>query len=282
MKLNMRFSGIRRAGRRAVTTAGLLGALALFVAPAHAAFEVGVSPSRVTASAKAGERIGRTLQIDNVGAQATRVRVSTLDWSYSESGELSFQEPLQAGSCRPWVVLERPELELPARGTRNFRFQVEVPKDAPRGECRFMIAVEGTEPAGTTTIERGGAQLSLPVNGRIAVAVYVRVNGAAPQLTLQQVGVVTQHGARLPAVTVHNAGDAHGRLEGGLDATDASGKALTLMVEGSPILAGQTRTLTLQPRDLDNKPIAQLNYPLKVSGTLDWEEGGFKVDAELK
>ena len=51
----------------------------------------------------------------------------------------------------------------------------EWPADAPRSECRFMLAIEGVEPAQQAVIERGGASLSLPVNGRIAVAVYIGV-----------------------------------------------------------------------------------------------------------
>ena len=276
MKLSVRLA-------RWLAVAAVAGATLLSAGPVMAAaFELAVSPSRFVVEGKSGERIGQSIELHNLGAQATEVAVRTIDWSFSEAGELTFHDALQPGSCRPWVLLERPRLTVPARGTRSFRFQIEVPKDAPRGECRFMVAIEGVEPAQSAVIQSGGASLDLPVTGRIAVAVYARINGAEPRLELKQIGVRAINGKPMPFVTVHNAGDAHGRLDGGLDATDASGKPLTLLVDGSPVLAGQTRTLPFTARGDDDRAAPALKFPLKAKGTLDWEKGGFKVDTELK
>lgn len=267
---------------RALWFASAASALLLCAAPAVAApFELAVSPSRFVVEGKGGARIGQSIELHNLGAQGTEVALRTIDWSYSESGELAFHDALQPGSCRPWVLLEQPRLTVPARGSRRFRFQIEVPVEAPRGECRFMIAIEGVEPAQSALLQGAGASLSLPVTGRIAVAVYARINGAAPQLELQQLGVRTVQGRREAAVTVRNTGDAHGRLDGGLDATDARGTPLTLLVEGTPVLAGQTRTLALVPRGTDDKPVPAVQWPLRLQGSLDWEKGGFRVHTEL-
>lgn len=259
-------------------------AAALLAAPVAAApFEIAVNPSRFEVSGKSGERIGQSLEIHNLGAQNTELALRTLDWEFDEAGRLSFHDALQPGSCRPWVVLERPRLAVPGRGKRSFRFQVQVPADAARGECRFMIAVEGVEPAQQAVIQgSGGASLSLPVTGRIAVAVYLQLNGAEPRLELTQVGVRQINGQRQPFVTVRNTGDAHGRLGGTLDATDAQGAALSLDVEGAPVMAGQTRALALQPRGVNGEAVMSVPFPLKLKGLLDWDKGGFRVDTELK
>ena len=145
-----------------------------------------------------------------------------------------------------------------------------------------MIAIEGVEPAQGPRVQAGGASLQLPVTGRIAVAVYARIGGAEPKLELREIGQRMLQGRATPVVTVHNGGDAHGRLDGGLDATDAQGKPLTLLVDGSPVLAGQTRTLALLPRDADDRALPAPSFPLRVKGTLDWEKGGFRVDTEIK
>ena len=121
----------------------LWGASAALAAP----FEVAINPSRFELAGKSGQRIGQSLDINNLNPQATEVALRTLDWSLSDDGQLALYDALQPGSCRPWVVLERPRVTVPGRGKRSFRFQVQVPPDAGRGECRFMIAVEGVEPA---------------------------------------------------------------------------------------------------------------------------------------
>lgn len=255
----------------------------LSLAAWSAPFEVAISPSRFELQGRNTQRIGQTLEIQNIGNEATELSVRTIDWSYSEQGNVSYFDDLQPNSCRPWVTLERRTLKIAARTKVSFRFQIDIPLDAKRTECRFMLAVEGIEPAHRAIIEGGGANLSLPVSGRIAVAVYVAVNAAQPKLEVKQVGMQDIRGVRTPVITVSNNGDAHGRLEGAVEAVDAKGVAFELAPEGTPILPGQTRTLTLSSRlpglsNTAHQPV----LPIKAKGTLDWELGGFKIEAELK
>lgn len=252
-------------------------------AQAAAPFEIAVSPSRLELHAKPGQRIGQSLRIYNVGNQVNSLSFRTLDWALSESGDLKFRDELQPDSCRPWVALERRTRQIPGRANETYRFQVSVPADAPKGECRFMIAIEGVDPAQVAAINSGAAQLNLPMSGRIAIAVYVAVNGAKPQLELVRLGTDSLKNERRPVLVVRNTGDAHGRLDGALDVRDADGKALELVPDGAPVLPGQTRTLALSVRstDKDKATNAPLRFPLQVSGTLDWDEGAFKVNANI-
>ena len=262
----------------------LLASLVGAPAQAQSSFEVGVSPSRFEVSGKSGGRVGQALTVFNLGSAPTEVAIRTLDWTFSEDGNIGYHDELLPGSCRPWVTLERRSIRVPAQGKASFRFQIDLPADAPRGECRFMLAVEGVEPAHRALIESGGASLSLPVSGRIAVVVYLAVNGAEPSLEVQQVGMKEIEGKRTPVVTVRNTGDAHGRLEGGLQSVDAKGVAFDLLPDNSPILPGQTRTLALAPGPgtQDNKPPPEPTWPVTSRGQLDWEKGSFKVNAEFK
>lgn len=258
--------------------AALLGAASALAAP----FEVAISPSRYELSGKSASRVGQSLDIINVGRSATEVSVRTLDWSYSAEGGVTYVDELLPNSCRPWVTLERKTVKIAAGARAAFRFQVDIPADAPRGECRFMLAVEGVEPAYNSVIQGGGASLSLPVSGRIAVAVYLGVNGAESKLALTQVGFNEINGKKTPVVTISNTGDAHGRLDGSLDAVDAKGVEFELVPEGTPIMPGQTRTLPLSIKTEPNQKPPEVTYPVKSSGTLDWERGSFKVNAEFK
>ena len=267
---------------RALVAAAALAGLATLATPAQAAFEVAVSPSRFELDGKSAQRIGQALELQNMGGAPTQLSVRTLDWRYSEAGELTLHDELLPGSCRPWVTLERKLVNLPARGKLRFRFQVDVPADAPRSECRFMLAIEGVEPAQQALIERGGASLSLPVNGRIAVAVYIGVNGAQPKFEVLSVGSQTLGGTHQATVTVRNSGDAHGRLDGSLDAKDAAGQRFELVPEGTPVLPGQTRVLPLSPRQPDAKTPPKPQWPIQASGALDWDKGAFKINTEFK
>lgn len=255
---------------------------------AAAPFELAVTPSRFVLTGKPAARLGQSLDMHNLASSATEVAMRTIDWSYSEDGRITYHDELLPGSCRPWVLLERRSVSLPARGKKSFRFQIEPPADVPRGECRFMVAIEGTEPAQQSIIRSGGASLSLPVTGRIAVAVYVMLGGAEPKLEIRQIAMSDPDqgsGQRRAIVTVTNTGDAHGRLEGSLDARDSHGRIFELVPEGTPILPGQTRTLALMPRSPDGEaaaPAIHPAYPVKASGTLDWDKGSFKVDVELR
>ena len=266
----------------ALIAAATLAGLATLATPAQAAFEVAVSPSRFELDGKSAQRIGQALELQNMGGAPTQLSVRTLDWRYSEAGELTLHDELLPGSCRPWVTLERKQVNVPARGKVRFRFQVDVPADAPRSECRFMLAIEGVEPAQQALIERGGASLSLPVNGRIAVAVYIGVNGAQPKFEVLSVGSQTLGGTQQATVTVRNSGDAHGRLDGSLDAKDAAGQRFELVPEGTPVLPGQTRVLPLSPRQTDAKTPPKPQWPIQASGALDWDKGAFKINTEFK
>lgn len=247
-----------------------------------AAFEVAISPSRFEISGKSAGRIGQSLNIFNVGTTMTEVSVRTLDWSYSDTGNITYHDELLPGSCRSWVTLERKALRVAPQAKAAFRFQVDVPADAPRGECRFMLAVEGVEPAYQAQLQGGGASLSLPVSGRIAVAVYVSVNGAEPKLEINALGVKNINGKSTPVITVTNTGDAHGRLDGGLESVDAKGLTFDLIPESTPIMPGQTRTLPLQARAVEGQKPPEATLPIQASGQLDWELGSFKVKTEFK
>ena len=232
-------------------------------------------------SARAG-RLGQTLEIFNQDSQPTELSVRTLDWEYSEKGELKFFDELRPGSCRPWVTLERKTVKIKAQSKATFRFQIDVPADAAVTECRIMLAIEGVQPAYQAMVQSGGASLALPVNGRVAVAVYASINGAQPVLSMSQTSVMQKDQQSIASVTVTNSGNAHGRLDGALDAKDASGQSFELVPDGTPIMPGQTRSIVLKPRALSGTSEPKVVFPIKASGTLDWENGSFKVNAEFR
>ena len=76
--------------------------------------------------------------------------------------------------------------------------------------------------------------MQLPIVGRIGVIVYVTVGDAAPQIEMFGPEVITLNGQRVPALRVHNAGNAHTRMSGFLSGKDASGQEVRLHALGFP------------------------------------------------
>ena len=139
------------------------------------------------------------------------------------------------------------------------------------------------EPDYQAAIANGGMNLSLPVNGRIAVALYLMVNGAQPQLEMGALTMRDVKGQKTAVLSVTNKGQAHGRLDGSLDAKDAQGRSFEMIPESTPVMPGQTRALPLSVK-ADSIPAGMTApvFPVRISGTLDWERGAFKIDAELQ
>jgi hypothetical protein len=243
----------------------------LSMAGAHAqGFSALVSPPRFEDSAKPGATYRNVIEIDNLSTQSSHYTIRTADWNLLPDGGVQFADELAAGSCRPWVGIETAELTLPAKGKRRYRFEVQVPADAPRGECRFALMIEGDP-------EPGQDGLPLPVSGRIGVIVYLAIGDAAPRLEVTGQRTARIEGRDVPALLVRNDGDAHGRLQGFVDGTDAAGRRHAFAPSTLPILPGETREIALQPQaDDPASPPPALQFPLRLQGRLD--SGAQRID----
>jgi hypothetical protein len=231
---------------------------------AASGFAALVSPPRFELRSHSGAAVRQVLELTNRSAAPARFHVHTADFTLGADYSVAFQDELQPDSCRPWVAIERPEVALPGGGTIRYRFEVQVPKDAPVGECRFGILVEGEEPA----VAQSGP-LRLPVVGRIGIIVYVIVGDAKPQIEVFGPQVLMLNGQKVPALRVHNAGNAHARMSGFLSGTDAKGIKYDFNPSDLPILPGEAREVFLTPSTGDDdRPT--LTFPVTVQGTLEW------------
>lgn len=240
-------------------------------------FALYVSPPRLEVTAKAGETRRHVLELHQVSRATGRFRIYTSDWVLKDSGAVEFSEALAPGSCRPWVALERRELNIRSNGRHRFRFEVTPPADAPAQECRFAIMIEGLD---TTKVTEGA--FNFPVTGRIGVIVYVMVGDAAPKLAIGKASVTDTASGPVPVIEVSNSGDATGRLEGFLAGTDAEGKEIELSPDSGPILPGAARRIRLNPVVEEGKQRPALRYPLTVKGTLEWGKNRQPLDLRFE
>lgn len=229
-------------------------------------FAIGVSPPRFELSAKAGDRLRQVVEISNASGQPATLRLRTADWKLEADYGVTFFDALQPGSCRPWVAIERRDLTVPGGGRARYRFEISPPADAPTGECRFALLIEGDDQEVKT--ESG---VAFPVAGRIGVIVYVAIGGARPQLEVVSTSTATVEAERTPVLMVKNTGNAHGRVAGFLSGKDAQGRDLDFAPSTFPILPGETRPITLKATRGRDEPVS-VAYPVTIRGALEWAD----------
>lgn len=252
-----------------------LCALLLSSSVAAQGFSALVSPPRFEATAQAGTTYRNVVEITNLSLKSEHYALHTADWTLDADGTAEFSEALAPGSCRPWVGIEAPELNIAANAKRRYRFEVAVPAGTPSGECRFAIMLEGDP-------ETLKGNLAVPVSGRIGIIVYLIIGDAAPRLELLGQQTETVQGRVLPVLRVRNAGNAHGRLEGLVDGKDAAGHAIAFAPSNLPILPGETREIVLTPEGDNDATLAPpIVYPLSMKGRLDVGSQRLDIDATI-
>jgi len=254
-------------------------ALLLAAAPAQAQFAAYVLPARFELDAKPGQTLQNILEIGNDEAAPAVYRLRTADWKLREDAGVEFQvDTLAPGSCRPWVKLERYTIKLGAKAKRRFRFEVQVPADAPPGLCRFALLVESAQDAAMVSPLES---IRVPLQGRIGVIVYVRVGDAKPDLVFERIESRKLNGQVTPVAIFTNKGNAHGRPQGLLYGSDAKGTQIDFTVAPLPILPGETRGVPVWPQDDAGGKPALLVPPYKLKGVIEWEGGKREIDTTV-
>jgi hypothetical protein len=248
-----------------LSIAGITASFGIGSESVHAqGFAALVSPPRFELATQPGKVLRSVVEVSNRSTAPARYLIHTADWTFSPDFSVNFHDDLQPGSCRPWVAIERPEAVVPGGGTLRYRFEVNVPADAPAGECRFAVMIEGAEPS----IARSNG-LDMPVTGRIGVIVYLTIGDGAPDLEVFGPKIAMLNGQQIPALRVHNSGTAHGRMSGFLTGTDAKGISYDFTPSDFPILPHEEREVFLTPSTAtDDHPT--LAFPVTVKGTLEW------------
>ena len=256
--------------RRLIATLGFTALLPTAWAQGFAAY---VSPPRFEVQAQPGESLRQVLEIQHVGQEKGHYRLYTNDWTLGADNGVTFTDALAPDSCRPWVAIERRDLVIEPGARYRYRFEITPPAGTAPRECRFAIMIEGLDPAQVQ------GSVNFPVGGRIGVIVYARIGNATPQLSLTGQRVVTVDGKPTASLSVRNAGSATGRLEGFLNATDASGKSFEMSPLDLPILPGETRSIALNPVVPEGQTAPNVRFPISVKGQLEWGDNRLPLDA---
>jgi hypothetical protein len=250
--------------RRTVSASLCLIGMLISASALAQGFAAMVSPPRFELKTKPGKTLRSIIEVSNRSSAPATFLIHTADWTLAPDFSVTFHDDLKADSCRPWVALERPEAVVPGGGTVRYRFEVTVPADAPAGECRFAVMIEGDRPS----IARSNG-LNVPVTGRIGVIVYLTVGDGEPDLEILGPEITTLNGRQVPTLRIHNGGTAHGRMGGYLTGTDAKGISYDFTPSDFPILPQEVREVFLTPSTATSDH-PTLTFPVTVKGTLEW------------
>ena len=232
-------------------------------------FALAASPPRFELQLKPGERSRQVLELTNASPTTGSYIIKTADWRLAPDNSVTFFDDLQPQSCRPWVAIERRELNIPGGRPYRFRFEINVPADAQAGECRFAILLEGQEQISQTV---GGPPI--PFSARLGVVVYVAIGDATPNLSVVGRRVQSVNGQLIPILDIRNTGLAHGRIGGFLTGTDAKNTVLEFSPSNMPILPGETRAVALTAaRPGDPETAVQVQFPVVIKGKIEWGKG---------
>ena len=256
-----------------LVASSLLGAQCFQQAKADG-FAALVSPPRIEDDASSGKTYRNIIDFYNVSNERGQFSAQTADWIFdSKTLNVEFTEKLQEGSCRPWVYLESPTIDLPAQGKKRYRLEVRVPENTPAQECRFAILFTGSE----------ASQGDVVVSGQLAVVVYLRIDGAQADLHLVDATTKTESGVKVPALVVKNTGNASTRLEGYITRIDSQGKEILFLPKSYPVLPQRTDTLALIPQGINDKtPAPQVSYPVHLKGTIVWGQSKMNIDQSVE
>ena len=239
-------------------------------------FAVIATPPRFEVTGKPGTVTRQIIEITNASLTPGKYSIKTNDWTLDANGGTQFTDTLSSDSCRQWVSLERLQITVPSNAKYRFRFEVNPPTNTPSLECRFAILIAGDEQ--TAKMANG---LSFPFSGRLGVIVYVEIGDVKPQLDVVASEVKIIDGISKPVITVRNSGNAHGRLTGFLSGTDASGKKMDFAPSGLPIMAGETRQISLDIQQVADNPLPIIQYPITIHGNLEWDDKSTPFEQEF-
>jgi hypothetical protein len=251
-----------------------------FMPAQGAGFAAAVSPPRFELKGNPGDVLRDHVDIQNPDNQSVTFLLRTADWDMGEDGSATFYPPeLQPGSCRPWSRIERLKILVPPRSSKRFRFEIAIPKDAPAGECRLALLIEAPRDEAIVTQANS---LTIPVQARVAVVIYVEVGDAAPELMLKGLAMDDYNGQRTPVAILQNRGTAHARPTGFFEAVDNTGERLEFELIAMPLLPGQTRKVPLQQAVMKDEAPHPVKAPLQLKGTIEWNDGKLKIDQRVE
>lgn len=221
-----------------------------------------VSPAIIDLSAARGTTATATVTVANDEAREKSYYLQAVKFEPREDSDAPRFVPYEAdhAGLPEWMVFEK-KVRVPASGVLKVPVKVAVPADALSGAHYAAITVSDAPYDVAST--RGA-----PVQARVAVLVFLTVEGGSAKLALMDFLPDAQKAVRTDAAVafrarLQNQGDEVVVPTGSVELRDALGRLIAespVNAEGSRVVHGRTRAFegTLEPRAFAVGPVTAL------------------------
>lgn len=263
----------------ATLVAGAAGAVFAFTGSAHAAATSSfqISPPTANYAANPGVQQKGTIKVTNLTAVPLSVRVTKQNFvAKGEEGEIELVDdanPLY--SLAPWFNFDAPQIDIPALGTKELHYTVDIPAGAEPGGRYGSIVFNTIAP------KLPSGQSGATVQQQIAGIVFQRINGAANEKLQVESFAPDQSFSEFGPVTlltrVKNTGSVHEKPTGTIVIKNMLGLTVdTFALSEHFIIPGAIRRLKNDWPAGGKHPILIGRYTAELNATYG---GGQKLSA---
>jgi hypothetical protein len=213
----------------------------------HAQTGVGIQPPASRVDASPSETVNGVLTIDNPSSRDLDVSLSVADWFFGATGGIEY---LPSGStsesAAPWLTYEPATMLVPAEGSVDVRYTLDVPGDARPGSHWVVVFAEAS------AVGSSDAESVATMRVRTGHAMYVDVQGGDATLdgTVGGVFPIAPASPESPVsfdVQYVNTGDYVQFVDGRVDVLDLDGTLVAQVpVASFAVLPGYDRTVQAQ------------------------------------
>jgi hypothetical protein len=216
------------AARAAARNWRLAGAALLALAagaPAHAQFNLALSPMRAELNLNGGEQRNGTLTLGNESHDTARFRTEILDISIDKEAVPQFKKDIPEESeysCRQWLTVNPMEAEIPPQGHMDIRYTFRVPAGVPQRTYHCALGFTSLPGVGKPQDAVGIVAVV-----RVVGTLYVTVGNPAPSGSVKEISVGRLDGGQATiyraVVSVENSGLTNLRGSGTAELLNAAG-----------------------------------------------------------
>jgi len=201
-----------------------------------------LSPPSFEINGSPGQPVSNVIRIENRNNFPVKIAVDRRNFTaVGEEGAVGLTEEETSFSLASWIFVDQEESVIPAKGSRNYTFQINVPLNAePGGHFGSLvfrtIPSESLESTGATLAQEIGSLILVRVAGTTSEAAVIE--SFAPSAPLFEFGPVNL------LTRVKNTGNVHLKPQGTISISNIFGQQIaTVPLDSKNVLPGAIRRL---------------------------------------
>ena len=201
-----------------------------------------ISPPTFELSANPGDKLQRSIKVDNLSDKATNITVEHRNFTaLGEEGQAVLTPEDTPHSLASWIKASPAEATIPAKESRIFDFTIEVPANAEPGGHFGSIVFKTTAPPEKTS---GGVAVGQEIGSLILLKIAGNAQEKAEIASFKSSADLWEYGPVAFEARIKNSGNVHLKPVVTMTITDMFGrKVATIPVDSRNVLPGSIRKL---------------------------------------